>query len=435
MRSERAIRARLEQSGQEYLAEHLDTLEGSSRDRLLRRLDALDFDMVDQLRAGRGLAVERHGIPEPVPYVRASERGENTEAAEAGRAALAEGKVAFALLAGGQASRLRADGPKGAFPIGPRTSRSLFQVLVEHIVRAGRDYGALPRLAVTSSSSTDVAIRAFFEKHGCFGMDRDRLNFACQASLPALDADGKLLLASPDRVFTSPDGHGGALLGLRSAGILDYWAAAGIEVICTFQIDNPLLEVVDADFLGRLATAGVPLASKIVLKTDPAEKVGVIAAVDGKPAIVEYSEIPPELAQQRDDDGQLRFRLGSIAVHAFSLDFLKGALDDPLPLHVANKEIPCVNGEGAVVRRPGRKFERFAFDLFPRASGICVVETTRDREYAPVKNAEGVDSPATSRAALDREYRRWYFEAGRTPPDDEFVELSPLEALGPEDLV
>jgi UDP-N-acetylglucosamine/UDP-N-acetylgalactosamine diphosphorylase len=435
MRSERALKARLEQSGQDFLAEHLDTLEGAARERLHRRLDALDFDLFDDLRAGRGLATERTTLPEPVPYVRASERGDTTEAAEAGRDALAAGKVAFALLAGGQASRLRADGPKGAYPIGPRTSRSLFQVLVEHIVRAGRDYGELPRLAITSSSSTDAAIRAFFEQHACFGMDRDRLNFACQASLPAIGDDGNLMLAAPDRVFTSPDGHGGALLGLRSKGILERWADAGVEIVCTFQVDNPLLEVADADFLGRVVTENVPLASKIVLKTDPTEKVGVIAAVDGKPAIVEYSEIPPELAKERDDDGQLRFRLGSIAVHAFTLEFLSSALDDPLPLHVAHKEIPCVDGNGAVVRRPGRKFERFAFDLFPRASGICVIETTREREYAPVKNAEGADSPATSRAALDREYRRWYAEAGVTPPDDNLLELSPLEALGPEDLV
>ena len=72
-------------------------------------------------------------------------------------------------------------------------------------------------------------------------------------------------------------------------------------------------------------------------------------------------------------------------------------------------------------------------DDIPRLTGR--VETTRDREYAPVKNAEGADSPATSRAALDREYRRWYAEAGVTPPDDDLLELSPLEALGPEDLV
>ena len=338
------------------------------------------------------------------------------------------------MFAGGQASRLRLDGPKGTYPIGPRTDRSLFRILVEQLVRAGRDFGTCPPLAVTTSASTDAAIRAFFEAQDCFGMDRGRLRFACQGSLPAFDRMQRLVLAGPGRIFRNPDGHGGAIAALESSGILTDWAAAGIEAICTFQVDNPLLKVVDTDFIGRLWTEKPPIVTKVVRKTDPTEKVGVVACVKGLPSIVEYSEIGAH-ANARDPDGQLTFRLGSIAVHAFDLEFLAGALKTPLPLHRANKEIPGIDEQNNPARIPGVKFERFVFDLFPLADGLTVVETLREREYAPVKNAEGQDSPATVRAALDAEYRRWYEEAGAAPPEgSEPLELSPLDALGPQDV-
>ncbi|MHC4934411.1 MAG: UTP--glucose-1-phosphate uridylyltransferase [Planctomycetota bacterium] len=434
MRPDRTLQARLNRAGQHFLLDHLDRLAETESAALLAQLETLDLELIDDLREGRGLASPPAGEIAPIAYVEAADRGADSAAARLGREALSKGRVGFALLAGGQASRLRWDGPKGTFPIGPAGERCLFRILVERVLRAERDHGVLPPLAVTTSANTDAAIRAFFEKRDCFGMDRERLRFARQGSLPALDDEGKLILAAPDRLFKSPDGHGGAVASLEREGILDAWEGSGVEIVCTFQVDNPLLPVVDTDFIGRLIESGAPIATKIVLKTDPAEKVGVVAKTGGRPAIVEDSEITDEQAAARDSDGQLTYRLGSIAVHAFRLDFLKRELGSALPLHPARKEIPCVDEEGATVRRTGVKFERFLFDLFPRADDIVVVEASREREYAPVKNFEGQDSPATARAALRAEYRRWYREAGREPPAGETWELSPLVAIGPEDL-
>ncbi|MHC4341678.1 MAG: UTP--glucose-1-phosphate uridylyltransferase [Planctomycetota bacterium] len=434
MKPDRALQAQLNRVGQQFLLDHLDRLEETDSERLIGQLNSLDFDLIDRLREGKGIASPPTGEIEPIAYVGAADRGPDSAAAGLGRDALSKGRVGFALLAGGQASRLRWDGPKGTFPIGPAGERCLFRILVERVLRAEQDYGILPPLAVTTSATTDAAIRAFFEKKDCFGMDRERLRFARQSSLPALDDEGRLILAAPDRLFKSPDGHGGAVASLEREGILEAWEECGIEVVCTFQVDNPLLPVVDTDFIGRLIQGAAPIATKIVLKTDATERVGVVARAGGLPAIVEYSEISDEQAAARDPDGQLTYRLGSIAVHAFRLDFLRRELSAALPLHPARKEIPGVDEEGAIVRRMGVKYERFLFDLFPRADDITVVEATRDREYAPVKNFEGADSPETARAALDAEYRRWYREAGRAPPDGRPLELSPLDAIGPADL-
>jgi len=428
--ADKALRSRLVSAGQEWLIAYRDTLDAARAEDLTRQLSSLDLDLVERIRAGGERAPPPPKDLEPLPYVAAEERGPRTGAARSGAAALTQGAVGFVVLAGGQASRLKYDGPKGCYPIGPRTNRPLFRILVEQVVRAGRDAGRTPPLAVTTSTTTDAAIKAFFEGHDCFGFPRADISFACQGQLPALDADGRFLLAEPGRVFTNPDGHGGALQALETSGILAAWEERGVEKVACCQVDNPLLSVVDADFLGRAGT----LATKVVMKRAADEKVGVVARAGGKPTLVEYSDIAPEDAARTDRDGRLTYRLGSIAAHVFDLAFLRRELPRSLPLHVAHKEIPCVDAAGTPQRVKGTKYERFLFDLFPLAGDISVCEVDREREFEPLKNAEGEHSPEVVRAALDRQYRRWYEEAGATPPDESPLELSPLDAIGPDDL-
>jgi len=427
---EPAFRKRIEAAGQGWILDHLESLDAAHRDALAHQLAGLDLELVAGIRAGQGLAEPPPAALEPLPYTPAAERGPGTEAARRGAAALGAGEVGFVILAGGQASRLRFDGPKGAYPIGPRTDRSLFRILVEQVRRATRDAGRAMPLAITTSTATDAAIRAFFETHDCFGFPRRDLAFACQGQLPALDADGRFLFAAPDHVFTNPDGHGGALQALERTGILEDWEARGVRKVACCQVDNPILRVADADLIGRAAT----LATKVVLKRSPGEKVGIVARAGGRPALVEYSDLDPADAAKTDADGRLTYRLGSIAAHVFDLGFLRRELPRALPLHVAHKEIPCVDRAGAAQRVPGTKYERFLFDLFPRADDIAVCEVVREEEFEPLKNHEGEHSPDVVRAALDRQYRRWYAEAGVAPPAEDPLELSPLDVNGPADL-
>ncbi len=429
----RRLRSRLAEAGQTTLAKQLDALIEHARSDLLEQLADLDLDVLGRLRRVASQATNRHKTSAltTIPYIAKDERDEDGRAARRGKQRLRDGKVAFALLAGGDASRLQWDGPKGAFPIGPRTGRSLFRVLVEQLARAGLDYGITPPLAVTTSATTDAATRAFFELNDCFGAPREQLRFACQNSLPSLDPHGELVLATPRRLLSSPDGHGGAAQALAASGILDEWHKAGIDTVCTFQIDNPLVPVVDADLIGRVDGPDTPIATKVIRKHEPGEKLGTMLCVDGRPTIIEYSEIGDHAAAT-GTDGDLRWPLGSIAVHAFSLEFLRESLQDQLPLHVARRNVHCVGEDKETTCRAVCKFERFLFDVFPRAQNIAVVEADR-REYAPIKSHEGAESPETCRTALEALYRSWYEAAGQTPPEGP-LELSPLEAMGPDDL-
>ncbi|MFQ5843699.1 MAG: UTP--glucose-1-phosphate uridylyltransferase [Planctomycetota bacterium] len=426
---------RLDAAGQSWLIPHLAALAPDARSRLEHQLASLDLGLVGRLACRGPSTPSRPGALEPHPCIGAAERTGDPGPRARGERALRAGDVAFALLAGGQASRLGWDGPKGTYPVGPATKRSLFQILVEGVLKAERRYGAAPRLAVTTSPETDAAVREFFGGNGLFGYPPRRLQFVRQAMLPALDEDGRLLLAAPDRVFLSPDGHGGAVAALEREGILAEWAADGVTAVCTFQVDNALLRVVDPDFIGRVLEGGVDIATKVVRKTEPGQRLGVVARHRGRAVVVEYSEIGTEAAARRDADGALTFHLGSIAVHAFRTAFLRRELARELPLHDARREIPGVDERGRPVRRRGRKFERFVFDLFPAARAVRAVEVVREREYEPLKNAAGTESPETVRAALDREYRRWDADAGLEPPGPGPLEISPLDAEGPEDLI
>src|SRR5205823_7872185 len=129
----------------------------------------------------------------PVPAARLD--AGDTATRGAGEDALRRGEVAILIVAGGQGTRLGFDHPKGMFPIGPVTNKSLFQIHAEKVLALGRRYGKAVPLLVMTSPATDAETRAFFEAQRRFGLPADDVFFFCQGTMPALDrATGKLLL-------------------------------------------------------------------------------------------------------------------------------------------------------------------------------------------------------------------------------------------------
>jgi UDP-N-acetylglucosamine/UDP-N-acetylgalactosamine diphosphorylase len=349
-----------------------------------------------------------------------------------GEALLAGGRVGVVVLAGGQGTRLGFPGPKGTFVLGPDPDRSLYAILLERVAATSRRSGRPIPVAILVSRDTEEGTRAHLEAHAYHGLPPEHVLLVRQGELPALDDGGRALLAGVGRLALAPDGHGGLVEALRRDEVLDGLAERGVEVLTTVQVDNPLARPLDPVFLGWLLDRGAVIAGKAVRKRDPAEKVGVYArGVDGHVRIVEYSELP--------EGGAPDLVLGSIAVHAISLPWLRRLVADPafaLPYHQARKRVACLGPDGLVTTPPGpnaTKLEQFLFDLLPLAPRVAVQEVERAREFAPVKNAEGEDSPARARALVAAEIARWHREAGRAPPPAG-GSLRPLLADGPEDL-
>lgn len=347
-----------------------------------------------------------------------------------GEAALRAGEIAVLLVAGGQGSRLGFDKPKGMFPVGPVSGATLFQIHAEKVLALRKRYQTSIPFLVMTSPATHLETTEFFFEHQHFGLPKDEVFFFQQGTMPALDLkSGQVLLEAPGKPFLSPNGHGGVLTALATSGLLDNLKYRGIRHVFYFQVDNPLVNIADPAFLGRHIESNSEVSSKVVFKDRPEEKVGLLVLINGRCGIIEYSDLPSELAQARDPHGTLLYRAGNPAIHIFAIDFLEKVArgEHRLQYHIARKKVPYYDAEQDKVVVPecenALKFELFIFDALPMAKRWLAVETTREEEFAPLKNLTGHDSPATVRELMLAQARRWLGLL------DGEVEISPLFAL------
>jgi UDP-N-acetylglucosamine/UDP-N-acetylgalactosamine diphosphorylase len=444
-RRDEAVRRRFEACGQGHVFRFWDRLAAGEREQLVAQAEAIDLPAL--LRAlEASCARGRSGAPrlEPLAVERIPEHGGDPARREAarqrGEELLAAGRVAAVVVAGGQATRLGWAGPKGGYPIGPVSGRSLFEIQAQKLRRLRARFGrALPWYVMTSDA-TDAPTRELFDRHATFGLPAADVFFFRQGMVPSFDLEGRLMLAEPGRIMENPDGHGGALTALLGSGALDDMRGRGADTLFYYQVDNPLVRIADPVFLGFHALAGAEMSCKVVRKRDAWEKAGVVARIDGRPGVVEYTELDDAHRHARDACGELVFWAGNTAIHVFDLAFagrLAREADRWLPFHASFKPIPTLDDEGrrVVPSAPnGHKLERFVFDALAGARGVCVVETARADEFSPLKNASGSDSAETARRDLVALYAAWLRAAGIEPPAGVALEVDHSRVDGPEDL-
>ncbi len=443
-----AIRQHLSRHRQEHVLAWWEQLADPERHGLLAQLEALDLDELRQLHQQRETVYQlpRPETIQPVPVIPA-DAPSNPQVKQRGEAALRAGAVAVLVVAGGQGSRLGFEHPKGMFPIGPVSNKTLFQIHAEKVLALRRRYGkAVPFLLMTSPATHAETVQ-FFEDRHFFGLPREEVFFFQQGTMPALDlATGNLLLETKGRLFLSPDGHGGTLTALADSGLLAQMQQQDIKHLFYFQVDNPLVKLGDPTFLGHHLEARAQVSSRVIPKNGPTDKLGNFVQVDGRCVIIEYSDLPENLAKETDANGRLRLWAGSPAIHYFDLDFLANVLKgtNRIAFHVAKKKVPYLDAGGTLVqpeKENALKFERFIFDVLPLADRWTVVETSRAEEFAPLKNATGADSPEAVKKAITHLAADWLTRCGIKVPTDAasepafLLEISPLLALNAEELV
>jgi UDP-N-acetylglucosamine/UDP-N-acetylgalactosamine diphosphorylase len=448
---------RLERYGQGHLLRWWDDVDEDQRAVLAAEVASIDFAQLERLTAELvhgegGSAPPAHQVG-PIEVVRLpqtdSERVALRRAAGLGADAIAAGEVGVILVAGGSGTRLGFEGPKGTFPIGPVSSASLFQIHAEKVVALGRRFGRTIPLYIMTSPENHQATDDFFRANDRFGLEHVR--FFVQGQMPAVDrASGRVLLAAKEHVALSPDGHGGTLAALAAPepdgtpSCLDEMRDRGVRTLFYFQVDNPLVRVADPAFIGLHRQADAEMSFKVVERLSPEEKLGVVVSVDGRPQVIEYSDLPPELAGLREPEGRLELWAGSIAVHILERSFIERLVTEHrLPFHRAIKKVAYVDDTGQTVQpeQPNAvKFEQFIFDALPMANRWRVVETDRAGEFEPLKNAVGPDSPATVHQRMSDQFGSWLEQAGAAiprRPDGSVpfgIEISPLFALDPAEL-
>lgn len=434
--------ARLRPFGQEHLLAFWDVLDQPSRQRLGDQIGRVDFAAIQQFVAGSDGAPDWHELARRAHPPRAIRLHGNNEFSRAaavrrGTEILRAGQVGMILVAGGQGTRLGFPHPKGLFPLGPVSQRTLFQILADRLKAVAQRHGVTIPLYVMTSPATHDETVAYFESQGHLGLQAEDVGFFCQGMLPAVDRQtGAVLLESHDGLATSPDGHGGMLGALANCGCLADIQHRGLKVIFYGQVDNPLLQICDPALLGYHLLADSEMTTQVVQKRDAFERVGNVVEIDGKTQIIEYSDLPEDAAQRTNPDGSLFFWAGNLAVHVFATSFLARTSQaaDALPIHRAFKKVPCLDAEGNLVEPTAPnaiKFERFIFDLLPQARNALVVEATPDEAFAPVKNAPGeaTDTAATAQRAMIEHDRKLLQAAGVQCDPNVAVEVNPLWAL------
>jgi len=440
------IRRQLEASHQQHLLKFYDELTSAEQRNLLQQISAIDFQQIERLIGQLDEGPQWHQMAaraQPPNAIRLNDmNADRNAAAAAGEAALRRGQVGLILVAGGQGTRLGFDDPKGLFPIGPVSDRSLFQVHLEKVLALGRRFGkSIPVFIMTSPATHDRTLK-FMDEHDNFGVEPANLHIFCQGTMPAVSIDGgKILLQDRHKVFTAPNGHGGMLAALHDEGCLQVMQDRGLVHCFYCQVDNPLVPICDPLTIGFHWRHQSQLTTLACPKREPLQPVGNIVEIDQRVRIIEYSDLPDEIARQTGPDGSLKLWAGNIAVHVFEVEFLEQMKDnaDVLPFHLARKKVPFIDESGRRIEpdEPNAiKFERFVFDLLPAARNALVVEVDPAEVFAPVKNASGAanETPETARAAMIRQARRMLQQCEVTVDPDVPVEINPLFASTVDEL-
>ena len=370
---------KLKRYGQEQVLAWYDTLGEGEKSTLLREIEETDFSPLLGFRAA--LEPRAGEQIQPLAAMELPEIEANREAFTArGLEAIRQRKLAAVLLAGGQGTRLGVDKSKGLV-----------------------DIGLTHPLYIMTSAINDEAIRDFLREKDYFGYPAEEVRFFEQETCPAVDPEGKILMASRSAMFMAPNGNGGWYKSMARAGIAEELRREGIQWLNAFAVDNVLQRIGDPCFLGAVINRGCDSGAKVIRKAFPEEKVGVMCRRNGRASVVEYYELTPEMLQERNENGDLAYNFGVILNYLFRVDALDRFLGDKPILHLAKKKVPCLNAAGEVVQpetENGYKLETLILDLVEKMDFCLPFEVMREKEFAPIKNKTGVDSIESARELL-----------------------------------
>lgn len=392
----------LKAHSQEHVLKFYDELTEEGKKELLTQIENIDWSIFDILAKKDVLA--GRGTFAPLGALEIDEiESRKAEFEAKGIEALRDEKIAAVLLAGGQGTRLGLDKPKGTLNVGVNKTLYLFEAHIKWLLSVKEKCGSYVPLYIMTSDINNKDTVDFFEEHNYFGYDKAHVKFFIQEMAPAVDFNGKIYMAEKGKLALSPNGNGGWFSSMMRAGLVDEMKEKGIEYLTAFSVDNVLQKINDPCFVGATIISGADIGAKVVKKATDREKIGVLCLEDGKPSIVEYYEITDEMANLRDEKGQLAYVFGVILNYMFKLDKLIDLMNKDMPLHIVEKKVPYIdeNGEKVKPEEPnGYKFETLILDMVHLMDSCLSYEVVREKEFAPIKNMTGVDSLESARELM-----------------------------------
>lgn len=392
----------LESYGQSHLLNYYNELKQEEKEALIKQLENIDFEV---LKTYKNHSTEtKKGVITPIDALKIPEINSNKGIYEKiGIKAIKDGKVGAVLLAGGQGTRLGFDKPKGMLNVGVNRELYLFEILIKNLMDVVKQADAWIHLFIMTSEINNNDTVGFFKENNYFGYNENYITFFIQDMSPAIDYNGKIYMEDKGKVSVSPNGNGGWFSSMARSGVLDKVKSAGIEWLNVFSVDNVLQRIADPMFVGATILSEYPVGAKVIRKNDPFERVGVMCRENDKPSIVEYYELTEEMALEKDGSGEYAYNFGVILNYLFRVKELEEILKTNMPMHIVEKKIPYMDEEQNLIKpeKPnGYKFETLVLDMINMMDNCLVYEVEREKEFAPIKNKEGVDSLVTAREFL-----------------------------------
>lgn len=393
----------LKKYNQEHLLRFENELTEEQKESLYKQILDIDFSLLDNLNQKEEIKNSDRNIV-AMDCLEIDQINEKRDIYKAtGLKAIKEGKLAAVLLAGGQGTRLGFDHSKGMFNVGINKTLYIFEQLINNLREVTDEADAYVPFYIMCSDKNYDEIKTFFKEHNNFGYPEEYLAFFKQEMAPSSDRSGKIYLEAKDRISLSPNGNGGWFSSLYKAGLVDDAKRRGVEWLNIFAIDNVLQRIADPVFTGAIIEEGKVAGGKVVRKADENERVGNLCLEDGRPQIVEYYEMTPELLAMKKENGDPLFNFGVILNYTFRLDKLIDIMNDKIPVHVVEKKIPYIDEEGNMIKPEspnGYKFETLVLDMIHLLENCLPYEVVREKEFAPIKNPTGVDSVESARELL-----------------------------------
>ena len=394
---------KLKTYGQEQVLDRYNFLDDNKKQKLIKQIKNIDFDQIQELFTEKDKKIDDKACRiTNIEYVDKSKlsKEEYERYNEIGTKIIQEGKYAVVTMAGGQGTRLGYVAPKGTFKIGGGIDKSLFEALSDTIKEAREKYNTSIPWYIMTSRENNNATEKFFEKNDFFNLPYEDVKFFKQGELPMLDTNGKLMLDETGIIKLAADGHGGVFEALSKNGYIEDMKKRNIEWIFISGVDNVLAGLVDPIAVGLSVVNNTLATGKSVVKRNPSEKVGVFCKKNGRPYVIEYTEITDDMANAKDKNGELLYGESHILTNLFNIKALEDISKNKLPYHSAFKKAKYMNKNGEIIKpeKPNAyKFEAFIFDAFESLDDMSILRVKREDEFAPLKNAEGEDSPDTAR--------------------------------------
>ena len=400
----------VKKNNKEHLLKFYNKLKKKKKKILINQILETDFKQLSKLYSHINDIKDSKDEITPITYIDKSKltNEELEKYMEKGKDVIKNNKYAVVTMAGGQGTRLGHNGPKGTFMLGTTPDKSLFEIFCDKLKKIKEKYNVTIPWYLMTSKENNLETTKFFEKNNYFNYPKEAIKFFIQDEIPMIDKKGKVILTEDGLIKQAANGHGGVFESMFKSGIIEDIKKKKIEWIFIGPVDNPLVQMTDELMIGIAVDKNVMAVGKSIVKANPEEKVGVFCNRNGRPSVIEYTEITKEMSEMRDSKGELLYGESHINCNLFNIKAIEKIGTNKLPYHTAFKKATYMDENGKIVKpeEPNcYKFETFIFDAFEKLDNMKIIRRKRKEEFAPVKNKEGTDSPETARKLYEEYYK------------------------------